>query len=121
VVTIHPVITDRMYSGFAGANGLTSMNLGKRGRMITIEGKLTSDNHNNYQSARMNLLSKIYKLEKLSDLAEGDYTYMGQTHKNIIFDKLELLPSYGNQYYIQDSKGYLSVRFIYYCRSLSDE
>jgi len=121
VVTTHPAIVDRLYSGFAGASGLVAMWLGKRGRLITIEGRLKSDTNSSYSSARADLLDKIYAAEELMSLDAADYTYQGETMKNLLFDRMELLPSYGSQYYAQDSGGYLSCKFVYYCRSLSDE
>jgi len=121
VVTVHPSTTERLYSGFAGSDGLVAMSLGKRGRTITIQGRLISDNHSSYAAAREDLLSKIYDTELLSDLDADDYTYKNDTYYNMIFDRLELLPSGGGQYYLYDTKGYMSCRFIYYCRILSDE
>ncbi len=73
-VTVQPRKADRQFVGFSGANGMTSMNLGTRGRQITVTGRLYAAGAN-YNAARANLQAVIDAIESYQSALAADYTY----------------------------------------------
>ncbi|MDD5459845.1 MAG: hypothetical protein PHF37_10690 [Phycisphaerae bacterium] len=91
-VTAQPQIVHRQYTGFPGANGLTSIHLGTRGRQIFIAGRLRASG-SNYSNARQNLVKKIADIDALRQLDQdvATYTYQGEAYYDCSLDTFELL------------------------------
>lgn len=84
----------RTFHGFTGANGITSMHHGSRGRTVIVSGRLRASG-NNYQAARENLEDIVSDIEQYRsiDRNAADYSFMGTTYENCLFNRLTLIPS----------------------------
>ena len=108
----------RNYAGFAGANGLTSMNLGTRGYAITITGRLrVSDN--NYAAARAALNTLIETVEAYLEAAADDYTFKSDTYTDVVWDRLQLVPGPTGSFLRWNVEGEAFADFIMHGRSLT--
>ncbi|MFA5554907.1 MAG: hypothetical protein WCZ89_02305 [Phycisphaerae bacterium] len=91
-VTAQPQVAHRQFIGFPGANGLTSIHLGTRGRLISITGRLRASG-GTYAQARAALLAKLDAIDELR-LPDADveaYTYHNKTYYDCLLDTFELL------------------------------
>lgn len=83
-VSVPKLITERSFTGFVGANGVTSMHLGNRGMLLVIRGTLYAQNYGSYQLNRIALQNVIAAIEALADDAEIDLSYKGWTYYNCV-------------------------------------
>lgn len=116
-VVAQPRASDRRHTAFAGAHGLTTMNLGTRGRQIVIRGRIATSGAN-YAAARANAEAAVAAIEAYQWTDGGDYTYMGQTFYNCIFGLFQLITDGRGRTYHYTSEGYVTVDFIAYIREL---
>lgn len=93
ITGIEPYQMQRTYSGYAGIDGLTAMNLGTRGYAVPITGKLRVTGAATYAAARTAMLARINAIAALQSLPAAAYTYGGETYANAIFENFRLLPS----------------------------
>lgn len=80
----------RQYTGFCGANGLTSMHLGLRGRQIFVVGQLREEG-NNYSNARQAIQAEIDTIDAYKGPGADaiDISYQGETYKSCVLDIFE--------------------------------
>ncbi len=116
-VAAQPRTSDRRHTAFAGAHGLTSMNLGTRGRQIVIVGRIACSGVD-YAAARLNAETAVAAIEAYQWTDGGDYTYMGLTFYNCVFGLFQLLPDQRGRTYHYTSEGYVTVDFIAHIREL---
>ena len=88
----------RSLSGYAGANGLTGMNLGTRGYQIPIALTLRAAGVT-YALARAAMETQIYAVESLQSLDAAEYTYGNVTYSNCVWEKPQILPGPGGKQY----------------------
>lgn len=110
-VNIQPLTLDRSYTGFAGADGLTSMDLGTRGRSITVQGTIR-------KATRALLYSELDDIYQ-SLRSGGDYTYDGQTYSSVVLESLRLRPGPQGKTIRTVASGDVIVQFVCRLRSLS--
>ena len=115
-VVAQPRQLDRQYVGFAGAGGVTSMNLGTRGRQLIVSGRLRASG-GSYSAARGNLQDKIDDIEAYLTAEAAGYTYEGETYKNVVFDRLTLVERQG-RYIHYTSAGEATADFVCFLRQL---
>jgi len=111
---------DRQYSALAGAHGLLSMHMGTRGKRIFISGAMASSGAN-YAAARANLQAVIDDIEQAytwPGVPAADYSFMGQTYYNCVFDMFELVPDNKGMFFHWTSAGYVTCEFICVLRQL---
>lgn len=118
-VGAQPRDIDRQYVGLAGAHGLLSMHMGTRGRPIIISGVLASTGVS-YAAARANLQAVIDGIEAYTypSVAAADYSFMGETYSNVVFDKFQLVPDGRGTFFHFTSAGYVTCDFICFLRQL---
>ncbi len=114
-VVAQPSGVDIQFTGFAGANGLTSMNMGARGREIIITGTLASTGAG-YTGARTNLQAVINGIEAYlyPDTVAADYAFEGDTYQQAIFVGFELMRDRDGKAFYWTSEGYVMAFFV--CR-----
>jgi len=110
-VSVQPRRAEKQYTGFPGAHGLVSMDLGTRGRQMVVTGRLRASG-NDYSDARSNLQAKIDDIEEYLWADVSDYTFKGQTYSNVIFDKFELMPNSRGKTFHWTSEGYVTADFV---------
>jgi len=76
---------DKQKTGFAGAHGMTGMNLGSRGRPIVVTGTLYAAGAS-YALARAALLAAINVIDAYQDLSDDTYTYQSETYYYTTFE-----------------------------------
>jgi len=111
IVSPQPRIMQRQYAGIPGTEGLLSMTLGTRGRIITITGRLAATGAS-YAAARANLQTLIDAVEAYEHAEADDYTYGNETFYNVVFDSIQIIPDAQQKIYHFLSTGYVSCRFI---------
>jgi len=116
IVSIGAYQVDRQYSGFAGADGLTSMHLGGRGSMLVVRGRLRSTN--GYDTARAAVAAAFAALKALTYSEAADYSFKGETFLSIVWEKIEPIPNNRGQIYLWTSAGQVILDFIAYGRAL---
>ncbi len=116
-VTVQPRNLDRQYAGFAGAVGVTTMNLGTRGRQLVVTGRLSAAGAS-YNAARVNLQAAINAIELYLTAAAANYTYKTQTFYNVIFDRFSLRQgAFGKSIHFT-AEGNATAEFICFLREL---
>lgn len=81
----------RTLRGYAGAEGLTGMNMGTRGFQVPITLTLRSSGAT-YAVAREAMENLIYIVEQLQYLAAGSYLYGNIQYDNCVWSAPQLLP-----------------------------
>jgi len=109
-VFAQPRLVEIQFAGFPGAHGVTGMNLGTRGKPLTITGRL-SYSGSGYDNSRELLDGLIANIEALLWADAADYTYHGQTYEQVQFTHLELVPDGGGKVYHMTSSS-VFVNFI---------
>ena len=116
---LQPRAHHRQYAGFPGAHGLTGMYMGSRGAPLMITGRLAAGGAN-YQAARVALQTIIDDIDVGYIEAEADdYTHMGSTYYDVVFNRFELIPGRDGKYFHYTAAGYCACDFICTGRSLS--
>lgn len=75
--------SERSFSSYPGAHGVTSMYMGRRGWRLVIRGRIRSP-ITNYNAARTYIQNLINTIETWDGAAEQDLTYRGWTYRNAI-------------------------------------
>jgi len=88
-LTVQPRRARRQLVGYAGAHGMTSMNMGTRGRLIAVSGRISFTDAD-YWVARENLQAVIDAIEAYQWTDGGDYYYDSQYFYYVIFEKFEI-------------------------------
>lgn len=80
----------RQYTGYPGANGLTSMHLGLRDRQIFVAGRLRKSGIN-YSAARQALQAEIDNIDsyKGPDVDAINFSYQGETYMSCVLETFE--------------------------------
>ncbi len=117
VVAPQPRLHDRQYSGFPGAHGLAGMNMGSRGRVVVISGRLayTGDD---YTAARTALQAEINTLDSYMNNGSAAYSFEGETYSNLVFEKIELKPGRHGKVFHYTADGYVFADFVCLARDL---
>ena len=110
-VAAQPRRAEKQYAGFPGAHGLVGMDLGTRGRRMTVTGRLRASG-SDYDDARGNLQTTIDTIEAYLWAEAADYTFKGETYNNVVFDKLELLVDNKGTVFHLTSDGKVTVDFV---------
>ena len=118
IVAHQPYQPVRQYSGYPGAHGLTALHLGTRGYPLAIVGTLRASGFT-YALARAALQAAIYAVNTYILAGADDYTFMGVTYANAVFESLELLPDGTGKVYHYNAGGYCTCRFRCLLRGLT--
>lgn len=110
IVGIDPPRNQRTFDGFPGANGLTTMNHGKRGYAVPITGKIRVYGAS-YAVARTNADAVIATMANYQDLPAADYYFGNTTYYNGIFHDFRILEETNRKAYSRNSDGYIIVKF----------
>lgn len=116
-VVNQPRQSSRQLVGFAGAHGMSSMNMGTRGRVITVTGRLESTDAN-YWVARANVQTTIYAIENYQLYDGASYTYGAQIFHYVVFEKFQLIIDGQGKAFHRSSGGKVFVNFVAILRSL---
>ncbi|MCE5186084.1 MAG: hypothetical protein LLF76_08170 [Planctomycetaceae bacterium] len=118
IVGRQPRQMSRRLDGYAGADGLTGMNLGTRGYVIPIILTLRAAGAS-YAAARATMEAYIYTVELLQDLDAAEYTYGSITYSLAIWERPLLVPVSPNSLYRYDPrKGIMTCRMSIILRGL---
>ncbi len=92
-VAFQPRLIERQYTGFPGAHGLLSLNMGTRGRKLVIAGRLRVED-DDYDDGREALQTIIDEIEEhlCTEHPDTVYTYRGANYPNVVFDRFNLVP-----------------------------
>jgi len=115
-VAAQPRQAKRQHSGFSGAHGVTSMNLGTRGRLITVRGRITGVGAG-YDAARANAQAYIDFIESYQWNDGLDYYCREQHYYHVVFEHFELTPV-NEVIFHHSSEGKVIVYFLATLRSL---
>jgi hypothetical protein len=116
-VYAQPRQVDRRYVGFPGANGLVGMHMGSRGRQLVITGRLREQG-SNYINARKTLQETIDEIEGYLNKDSADYSFMGDTYEDVVFDRFNLLPDGKGKLFFMNSAGDVFVDFVCFLRQM---
>jgi len=116
-VVAQPRRAKRQLVGFAGSHGMTSMNMGTRGRLVTVTGRIVGTGAS-YWAARANAQAAIDAIEAYQWIDGGTYTFNSQTFPYVVFEKFELLTDGEGKAFHYTSEGYVIVNFVAILRSL---
>ncbi|HIJ66815.1 MAG TPA: hypothetical protein HPP51_00830 [Planctomycetes bacterium] len=116
-VTVQPREVDRRNAAYPGADGLTSMCMGTRGRAITVGGLLSASGAN-YNTARSSLQTIIDGIEAYLDNSAAQYTFKGQTFSNTVFEQFRIVPAGDGKSISWTASGYCVCRFVATLREL---
>lgn len=83
-----PYRMQRQYHGFAGANGLTALAMGSRGRVAVVTGVLRA-------ASRALLANVRVGVEDLQLLGAADYTWLGEAFPSAVWEDFRLVPERG--------------------------
>jgi len=86
------------------------MNLGTRGRLILVTGRLSAAGIT-YNIARANLQAAIDAIETYQNAPAADYTYRGQTFYSVIFGEFKLIPGSSGKSIHYTAAGNAAVNF----------
>jgi hypothetical protein len=109
---------DRQYSGFAGADGLASINLGGRGKPIIVRGRLRSGTVSSYADGRFDVSLALEMLQANAYLPADDYEFQGETFEQVAWEKIEPVVNQSGKSYHLTSTGEVIMDFIAYGRTL---
>lgn len=110
VVGIAPPTPQRIFTGFAGADGIIAMDMGHRGYVVPITGQVSvyGDNYATARDAADDALLAIGNMQYWSPAA---YTHKGSTYYYAIFHGYKALPGRGGKTYRYTTEGYMLVKF----------
>lgn len=118
-VVIQPRQSQRQLTAFAGAHGLASMNMGTRGRLIAVSGRIRYTNQSNpYWTNRAAVQAAIDAIEAYQWTDGYDYTFNGTTYYRCVFERFELLRD-GSGKAFHQTGGCVFVDFVATLRSLA--
>lgn len=117
-VVAQPHEWQKQYSGFAGAHGLTCINMGSRGYKITVKGRLRGNIRSSYDSARSSCQSLIDSVSVILSQSAADYSYKGKTYYDIEWEAIQLIGDSSGNYYHWNLQGQVYVDFVATGRSL---
>jgi len=120
-VAPQPRQAKRQSVGFAGADGMTTMNMGTRGRLITVTGRLsyTCGAGEGYWNGRAALQAAIDAIESYQYLDGAHYIYDTEIYYNVIFGKFEIIPDSQGKLFHLSTGGKVFVNFVQILRSLT--
>jgi len=107
----------RQYVGFPGVHGVVATHLGTRGRQLVISGRLRAAGAS-YTAARANVQAIINSIESYLWAEAADYIFAGETHKNVVFDRVPLVPDSNGKVFHWTSEGWVTCDFICFARLL---
>ncbi|HBG77668.1 MAG TPA: hypothetical protein DDW84_02300 [Phycisphaerales bacterium] len=108
---------DRQYSGFAGCDGLTGMNLGGRGNPVIVRSRYRASGAD-YSTAR-GLASAVLQLLKDNlYLPADDYEFNGETFEQVVWERIEPIANQSGKSYHLTSASEVIIDFIALGRTL---
>ena len=110
-VVAQPRRPQRQHAGFPGAHGMTSMNLGTRGRIITVTGRIVGSGID-YAAARRDAEASVAAIDLHQDYDGLSYTYFNEQYDNVVFVSFELLQDNQGKAYHYTSEGLVFVNFV---------
>jgi len=111
------LIVDRQYTGFPGANGLTAMWLGTRGRHVIITGRLRGTG-STYALARAAVAAGIANIETWLNWGADTYTFFYEVYYNLILEKFDIVPDGQGKAFHLNANGSVTVDFVVTGRQL---
>jgi len=116
-VVVQPRDSERTYSGFPGAHGVTTMFLGTRGRRIQVSGRIACTGAD-YAAARTNCQIAIDAIEVLEWAPATDYTWGTCVYYAVVWEPLRLVTDDKGKAFRWGIDGYCKVDFIMTGRGL---
>ncbi len=100
----------KTYTGFAGAHGIVSMNLGMRGYQVPIRGLIRITGAASFNAAMAACNNEINAIAAMQTWPTATYTYRGSTYYNASFANFKVIPR-GAKTYHYTSQGHMTVAF----------
>ena len=116
-VGLEPRRMQRVYHGFAGVNGLTTMAMGARGYALPIIGKRRVAGVS-YAAARSAMIVALVAIENLQSLGAATYSYGIDTYQHCIWERFRTLPGPTGKTFHYHPNGDMTVDFMITLRSL---
>lgn len=117
-VACGPSIQDMQFSAFAGANGLTALDMGSRGNIIVVTGIIYSSSNLVYSAARAQVEGIITSIKTWLGGAENDYTFQGSNYYGVVFLRFDPIPDGQGRQFQFTPEGRCLCRFVCTGRSL---
>jgi len=110
-VVVQPRDSERTYSGFPGAHGVTTMFLGTRGRRIQVSGRIACTGAG-YAASRTNCQAAIDSIEMYLWAGAIDYTWGTCVYYAVVWDEFRLVGDSGGKFFRWTVPGYCIVDFV---------
>jgi len=116
-VADNALVVPRIFTGYPGAHGMTSMYLGSRGYPLIVTGTLAAAG-GDYAAARAAVQTIITDLDDYILAEPADYSYQGVTYYDVVIERIDYLRDAAGKMYHYTSEGYCVVKFIAHLRAL---
>jgi len=116
-VVVQPRLTERVYSGFPAAHGVTTMFMGSRGRQITVSGRIVVS-ASTYTLGRVAAQVAIDAIEAYLWAPAADYTFYGCIYYAVVWESFRIIPDAGGKAFHYCAPGYMVVDFIVQGRTI---
>ena len=116
-VVVQPRQTERVYSGFPAAHGVTTMFMGSRGRPVTVSGRIVIT-ASTYTLGRQYAQAAIDAIEVYLAAPAADYTFYGCTYYATVWDTFRIIPDSRGKAFHYCAPGYIEVDFVMLGRTI---
>jgi hypothetical protein len=110
-VMVQPRQTERTYTGFPAAHGVTTMWMGSRGRPVTVAGRIVTS-VTTYALARVAAQAAIDAIEAYLWAPAADYSFNTCVFYATVWDSFRIVPDSGGKAFHWCTPGYIVVDFI---------
>lgn len=110
-VVVQPRLTERVYSGFPAAHGVTTMFMGSRGRQVTVSGRIVVAAAN-YTTGRVNAQIAIDAIEAYLWAPAADYSFYGCTYYAVVWESFRIIPDNRAKGFHYVAPGFVVVDFV---------
>jgi hypothetical protein len=116
-VVVQPRLTERVYTGFPAAHGVTTMFMGSRGRQVTVSGRIVTS-VTTYALARVAAQVAIDAIEPYAWAPAADYTFNGCIYFAVVWEPLRIISNDKGKAFHYCAPGYIEVDFVMQGRTL---
>lgn len=109
-LVVQPRQTERTYTGFPAAHGVTTMFMGSRGRPVTVAGRIIASGAN-YAAARVAAQVAIDAIEVYLAAPAADYSFGSCVFLATVWDSFRIVPDAGGKAFHWCAPGYMVVNF----------
>jgi len=116
-LVVQPRLTERVYSGFPAAHGVTTMFMGSRGRQVTVSGRIVVAGAT-YTLGRVAAQVAIDAIEAYLWAPAADYSFYGCVFYAVVWESFHITPDSRGKAFHYCGPGYIEVDFIVQGRTI---